>query len=60
MHLLMHYNQEIKCMKDEEPLGWCLSNGHMLLSPVKNIKCANTGGKKLNNHIISDIYFQRH
>lgn len=47
MHLLMNYNQEIKGMKNEIPLGWCFSNSHILLNSLKNIKCTNTGEKKV-------------
>lgn len=47
MHLLVHYNQEMKRMKNDIPLGWCLSNGHILLNPGKNKKCTNTGEKRV-------------
>lgn len=47
MHLLVHYNQEMKEMKNEIPLGLCLSNGHILLNPVKNIKCTKPGQRRV-------------
>lgn len=47
MHILVHYNQEMKGMKNEIPLGWCLSSDCILLNTVKNIKCTNPGERRV-------------